>query len=397
MMRLAKLAVRFGFVALLAALPAQAQDMFAPAVTVNGTVITRYEVQQRLSFLKALRQPGDLATQATDGLISDRLQQDAAKQLGVSVSADAVKGGLAEFAARAKLSPEDFLKAVAQDGVEPETVRDFVRSGLLWRAALRAKFAGRIRVSEAEIDRAIAAGAASGGPERVLLSEIVLPDDGQTDVAALAVRIRDKVHSAADFAQMAKVFSKVGTATAGGALNWIEVTALPPDVSGAVAALKPGEMTQPLPQKGAVTLYFLREVSQSGGDAKGASQVDYAVFTPPAGTDLTRIKARLIGCDELNPLARGLGEAALQRQTLAEASLPAALRAAISGLDAGESAVVTAANGAQQLVMVCARTPASNVTPSRDDVRDGLINQKLTLLADAWLEELRSDAIILRQ
>lgn len=396
MMRMAKLAMRLGIVALLAG-PVGAQDLFAPAVTVNGTVITRYEVQQRLDFLKALRQPGDLPTQAIDGLISDRLQADAAKKLGVTVSDDDIRGGMAEFAGRANLTTDQFLKAVAENGVEPETFRDFVRSGLMWRAALRAQFGGHINVTDAEIDRAIAAGAASGGAERVLLAEIVLPDDGKTDVAALAHRIRAKVHSSKDFAQMAKVFSKVGTASNGGGLNWIEVSALPPDVAGAISALKPGEMTEPLPQKGAVTLYFLRDVSQSPGEAKGAPQVDYAIFTPPAGTDLARVKARLTACDGLYPLARGLAETALQRQTVAEASVPTGLRATLAGLDAGESAVVQGTGGATQLVMLCARMPGSAVAPSRDDVRDGIVNQKLTLLADAWLEELRSDALIVRQ
>jgi hypothetical protein len=37
------------------------------------------------------------------------------------------------------------------------------------------------------------------------------------------------------------------------------------------------------------------------------------------------------------------------------------------------------------------------VAAARDDVRTGLVNRKLTLLASAWLEELRSQAIIIRQ
>lgn len=381
-----------------AALPAVAEaDLFAPAVTVNGTVITRFELQQRLAFLKALRQTGDLAQAALDGLIADRLQQDAAKTLGATVQEADVTSGMAEFAARANLSTEDFIKALAESGVQPETFRDFVKAGVQWRAALRSKFGGGIHVSDAEVDRAIAQGAASGGTMRVLLSELVLVDDGKTDVARLAQRIRDHVKSADDFAMQAKLFSKVGTAAGGGALGWVEVSALPPNVAAAIAALKPGEMTQALPQKGAVAMYFLRDISQGSGDAKGAPMVDYAVFQPGTGVDLAGLKASLTGCDALNVQARGLPAAALQRQTTPEAALPAGLRATMAGLDAGESAVVTGANGAAQLVMLCARTPASQVAPSREDVRSVLVNRKLTLLADAYLEELRSQAIIIRQ
>ena len=144
--------------------PALAQaDLFAPAVTVNGTVVTRFEVKQRIAFLNALHQTGDVAQLATDGLIADRLQQDAAATLGATASDADVTAGMAEFAARANLSTEDFLKALAQADVQPETFRDFVKAGVLWRAALRAKFAGRIRVTDAEVDRAIAGGRPRAG------------------------------------------------------------------------------------------------------------------------------------------------------------------------------------------------------------------------------------------
>ena len=374
-----------------------AQDLFRAAITVNGTVITQYELNQRREFLQALRQPGDLAGLARDGLISDRLQLDAARQLGVKVSVEEITAGIAEFAGRAKLSSDDFLKAVAQEGVDPATVRDFVKAGVVWRGVLRAKFGGRIHVSEAEIDRAIAGGATSGGVRRVLLSEIVLPDDGKSNVGDIARRIRAKVKSADDFSFQARMFSKVGTSRDGGQLGWLDVTALPPAVAGAVAALKPGEMTQAISQQGSITLYFLRAESEGKGDRKGAAMVDYAVFVPPASADINALRGRLIGCDELNKAARGLPALALQRQTLAEASLPPELRGAMAGLDAGETAVLTGANGARELVMLCARTPASQVTASRDDIRSTLINQRVALLAEAYLEELRSDAIIVQQ
>ncbi len=381
-----------------AALPAAAQaDLFAPAVTVNGTVVTRYEVKQRIAFLNALHQPGDIAQLAMDGLISDRLQQDAAHSFGITVAEPDVTAGMAEFAGRANMATEDFLKALAESEVQPETFRDFVKAGVLWRAVLRAKFGGRIHVSDAEVDRAIAMGAASGGAKRVLLSEIVLPDDGKSDVTTIAQRIKDHVKNADDFALQAKLFSKVNTAADGGVLGWVDVTALPPDVVAAIAALKPGEMTPPIPQQGAVALYFLRDQSEGEGTAKGASTVDYAVFQPSTATDLARLQASISGCEQLNVQARGMPAAALQRQTSPEASVPLGLRAAMSGLDAGESAVVTGANGAAQLLMICARRPASAVEPSADDVRSQLVNRRLTMLAQAYLEELRSQAIIVRQ
>lgn len=372
-------------------------DQFAPAVTVNGTVITRYEVNQRRDFLRALNQQGDQQQMALTGLISDRLQTDAAKKLGVTISDADVQAGMDEFATRGNLATADFLTTIAQNGVEPQTFRDFVKAGLLWREVLRAKFGGTIQISEAQVDRALAAGAASGGKLQVLLSEIVLPSDDKNDRNLIVQRIQAKVKSADDFAFQARLYSKVDTAKAGGALGWLDRDVLPPAVTQALTRMKPGEMTGPIPQKGAITLYFLRDESQSAGDAKGAPMVDYALLQPGGGLDLARVQQRVTSCDDLYVAARGLQPAALQRQTVPEAALPGILRGIVAGLDAGESALVSAANGTPALVMLCSRIPQSQVTPSRDNVRSGLINQKVNLLAQAYLEELRSDAIIVQE
>ncbi|MBI1172224.1 hypothetical protein GC209_12550 [bacterium] len=394
---------RLGAVAILglafgAGSPVLAQsDQFAPAVTVNGTVITRYEINQRRAFLAALNQQGDQEKQAMDGLISDRLQMDEAKKLGVTVTDAEITAGMGEFAARGNLSTDDFLKAIAQNGVQPETFRDFVKAGLLWRAVLQAKFAGTIQISEAQIDRALTEGAGSGGKLQVLLSEIVLPDDGVNDRNLIVQRIKEKVKTEQDFAFQAQLYSKVDTAKAGGALGWIDRDLLPPAVGQALARIKPGEMTDAIPQQGALTLYFLRAEGQVAGDPKGAPMVDYALFQPGAGLDLARLQQSLTSCDGLYVAARGLPASALQRQTVPESTLPATLRGTVAGLDEGESALVTAANGTPALVMLCSRIPQSQVPPSRDNVRSGLVNQKVNLLAEAFMEELRSDANIVMQ
>lgn len=371
---------------------ALAQDnLFRPAVTVNGTVVTQYELRQRILFLQVLRQPGDLPKEAIDGLIQDRLRSDAAKKLGVTVAPDEITAGMAEFAARANLSTDAFLKAIAPGGVEPETFRDFVQAGILWRSVIRAHFGGQVHVTAAEVDRAIANGAASGGALRVLLSEIVIPTGGKDDAMAIALRLKQSITTPAAFAIAAQNYSKSGTAKAGGALDWIEVPTLPKDVAPKILALKPGEITAPIAVTGAVELFLLRDISQSAGAAKGTPQVDYARFTPPAGSDLQALRGKLDGCADLNTAARGLPANSLQRQTVAESSLPPDLQGLISGLDASETAVLP---GGAALIMLCSRNPLAQVAASRDDVTTELLNRKLGLLAASYMEELRSDAII---
>lgn len=284
-----------------------------------------------------------------------------------------------------KIGLPEFLAVMAKAGVAPETFRDFVKAGLLWRNATRAQLAGRVEVSEAEVDRALGMGASAGEGRRVLLSELVIPTDAARDVVALAGRVRLAVHTEKDFAMMARQFSKAATARNGGELGWLDEANLPPDVQGALSGLHEGEMTNVLPIAGGAALYFLRGEGATQGDANsGASVVDYAVFA--GGT--SALAAQVSGCDGLYAPARRGGS--LARATQPEASLPADLAPVIAGLDAGEARALP--DG--RLVMVCSRIRASGDPAAREAVRTDILNRKVGLLAEAWAEELRFNAFI---
>ncbi len=375
--------------------PLAAQDDgFSAAAKVNSQVITRYELDQRIQMMTVFRQPGNIPEMALNSLIDDALRRDAARQAEITVAPEEVQAGMAEFASRANMPIEKFMEELGKAGVAPETLRDFVEAGLLWRDVVRAKFRPVTRISEAEIDRAIGAGAASGGEKRVLLSEIILPLDTEVDAMTLAQRIRQTATSSQAFSMAAKNFSKAPSANAGGQLGWISVSALPPALAPTILALEIGQMTDPIVTEASVQLYFLRDVSQAEGDAKGAPEVEYIQFFAPAGLDLASLSKSLDTCDDVYDLARGFPPEAVQRATLAEAGLPGGLGAAISRLDPGETAILPGEAGTASLVMLCRRAPASDYAPSRDDVAGTLLNNRLGLLATAYLEELRSNAFI---
>ena len=343
--------------------------------------------------MSLLRQPGDIPKLAVQSLIDDALRRDVAEKLDVVASADEVKGGMVDFASRANLPIEEFLAALAKGGVAPETLRDFVEAGVLWRAVVRSQFTEAAEISDAEIDRAIGAGAASGGEMRVLLSEIIIPTGGEVDAMVLAQRLKLTATTTATFSMAAQNYSKAPSARAGGQLGWIPVSALPPAIAPRILALKIGEMTDPISIPGAVQLFLLRDLSIGSGEAVGAAEVDYAQLFVPVGTDLSAAVAQLDTCDDLYDLVKGLSPESLQRATVLEASLPGTLRSIIGGMDPGEAAAI-ATSAAPSIVMLCNRLPQSELPASRDDVSSNLLSSKLGLLATAYLEELRSNAII---
>lgn len=390
-------ALAMGLAAVFASVPVRAGNAIGPALQVNAEVVTTYELDQRIRLMEVLNQPGDVPLIARRTLIDDRLRHAAAKAQGVTVSDEEVVAGMTEFAARGQLTLDQLLQLLDKNGVDAVALRDFVRSGLEWRNAVRARYQGKVSVSEAEIDRAIAAGVAAGGELQVLLSEIVLPTGtDQGDPAILAARITEGAHSLRAFQVFAQKYSKSDSAKAGGQLDWRPLSSLPPNLAGAIEALKPGEMTVPLPVEGGIAIYWLRDESEGPGEGTPSYDLDILrlAYGPGGEAALQSLAGKALRCGDLYPAARGLPEEALVRETLAERSLPADLAGVLAGMDPGEAVVRTAANGAPELVMLCARLPQTAIPPSRDAVRVQLVNRKLALLADGWLESLRSNAIV---
>ena len=399
---------------------ASAQEgLFAPRMVINGQTITNFEVEQRMMFLRALRAPGDLEKEALKALVRDRLAAQAAKDLEIKLTAEQVDEGVKEFAGRANLTPEQFTQALADEGVAPETFRDFVANGILWREVVRAKFSQQVRISDAQIDRALAENAKT--PQvQVLLSELILPVQGDevADVVAQAREIKATAGSEQGFAAAARQYSAAPSANNGGRLEWLPITNLPPAIVGQVLTLSLGEVSDPIVVPEAVVLFQLNGVSDLESRMPARVEVEYARFALPADMDPATVRAEADDCGDLYPLAKGLAPEALQVVTQDIGAVPQDIGLELAKLDPGES-VLRVRGAAREVLMLCLRTGIPEEDPTaaaevpvttgddappegaedapavdREAVRTRLGNEQLNALAEAFMEELRSEAII---
>ncbi len=379
--------------------PGAAQDNpFAPRIIINDRAVTEYEYQQRLLFMRLLNAPGDLEKEAMDGLIQDRLRVQEAKRLGLKPDEKAVRQGMEEFAGRARMTAEEFTKALGGAGVSPETFRDFVSAGVIWREVIRAKFGPTTKVSEAEIDRAIE-GETRKMALSVAISELIIPaQPGEEEQAmALARRIQSEVKSEAGFAAAVARHSAAGSRAQGGRLPMMPLTNLPPQISGIILALSPGQVSAPLAIPGAVALFQLRDIAEAKPDKAAPVQVEYARLTLPPGEESLRqfaqVQARADTCKDIYGILPGLPESQMRIETHSMGEIPADLGMDLARLDPGES-VIRDRGAAQELLMLCARQPAAEEPVNRNAVRDSLLNRKLEAQSDLYLARLRADALI---
>jgi peptidyl-prolyl cis-trans isomerase SurA len=376
--------------------PSAAQD-FSPRLFVNDRVITQFEVDQRVAFLKVLRSPGDLEEEALKGLVEDRLRQTEAERLELEATEEEVRAGMEEFAQRANLTAEQLIAELGKVGIAPETLRDFVAAGVVWRKAVRARFQGQVPISENDVDLALEA-ATRPGQLRVLLSELVLPvpegEDGLEQLE-LATSLSQSVRGEAEFAAAAQEYSAAPTAKDGGRLEWLPLTNLPGPVASAAIVLDPGEVSEPLTVPGAIVLFLLRDLALDTSAPPIRVTVEWAEFlVPDDPAEIARVKAAVDVCYDLNAQARGLPADRLTVTSLPASQVPGDVALELARLDPGESSVALTRGGFRRFLMLCGREETLEEPPTRDDVRQRVIAQKLDGLAEAYLQELRSAAII---
>lgn len=381
-------------------LPAASQGLFAPRLYVGDGAITEFEVQQRARFMELVG-GGRGEKAALDALVDDQVYLQAAKRAGVKITDDQLKAGIAEFAARANLSPEEFFTRLAGQGVSQETVRDFVRAGLLWREVVRARFSPRARVTEAEVDRALSAEAQRPGME-ILLSEIILPTMPQYAAQSreIADAIKTHVNSAATFEEAASRFSASASRERGGRLEWMPLSNLPPHIAATLKELRPGQMSDEIEVPNAVAFFLMRGLREGPRPSAKGVTVDYAELLLPGGrteaalAEAARIRARVDDCDDLYTVARDLPAGQLQRRQLPMSQVPGDVGLELARMDAHEVSTQLTRGDALVFLMLCAREPLREQEISRDDMRSRLVNQKIAGLANAYLAELKADMII---
>ena len=384
---------------LAAPLAADAQSPFSAAARVNDAIVTNFEIDQRALFLQVIRTPGELRSVALESLVNERLQLAEARRLGVVASDQEIAEGIAEFAARAELSAEEFLDAIGEEGVAPETFRDFVANSISWRNVVQARFGARARAATSDdaVARAIAHDPQLGSGQ-ILLAELIVPvtpENRETlrdDLAQLAADLNFEIDL---FTEAARRFSAAPTRDEGGLTGWRALDGIPAELREDMVLLSVGETYGPVVLGPAIGIFQLRGLSQGSFRAPATASIDYATLSLAAsGTAegqaaLAALRAEIDQCDDLYALRPG----AFVRQDQPLSAIPTEIAMVLSTLDAGEIGVTAGRDGTATAVIMC----ASTITPPEggmEAVRQRLFAAQLEANAAALLEELRADAII---
>ena len=400
------------------ALPATAQ--ISISATVNGKPITNYDIEQRALFLgyatniEITDQNRDrIFEDALQLIIDDELRLEAARSLLNDVEAS-VLPQVREFIN--KTFGTDSLsgnRALQQAGIDPMTVQQKYVSDVAWSNFISTRFSDKFSNIESRIDDELERISKNAAKPQLKLAEIVLspsPVRSLEQTRDLAGEMVAAIRKGASFTEIARQYSVSGSASRGGDVGWAMTEKLPKPFRDALQGLENGQVTEPLLLDGAVYILRRNGERKDGLVDGSASRVWLArAILPVAATasDADRLEAgakverdteNLQGCDALAELNATYGSTVISKlDDMLISDLTPQMQKLIASLTPGEpSAPLGFAEGIASM-MVCKIEAPQIALPSRDDIRQVLLDKTFGSLSERQLLRLRRTAVIERR
>ena len=139
-------------------------------ILVNDVPITAYDISQRQRLMqvggaKASRQA------AVDELIDETLQMIEAERRGVVVPESQVNGAFGSIASRVRMSPAQFTKALASQGVDASSLKKRLKAQIAWQQLVQRRTALKASVKREDVTAALLE---KGNPEAMTIREFTL-------------------------------------------------------------------------------------------------------------------------------------------------------------------------------------------------------------------------------
>lgn len=393
------------------------------AVIVNDGVImqSQYtkrlnEVRETLTSRNAELPPADvLQQQVLERMILDELQLQMGERSGIRVSDEELNESIAGLAARNQLSPDAFLKMLAQGGLTEADVREQIRNEIIINRVRQYRVAERTQVTEQEVKNFLNSSLGKMHlSEDYRLANILIPlsDSPSADEVSHAEQtihtILTQLEQGADFQKLAMRYSASENALEGGDMGWRKAGQLPPPFDNMISQLEVGQYTQPMRTAGGVIILKVLDKQGDENTYREETLVRHILIKPseirtPEATQqmAQRLHQRIKNGEDFAQLARQFSEdtgSALHGGDLGWSdpeSLVPEFRTTMQNTPIGEISQPFASPFGWHILQVQDR----RVTDSSQEMREQqalniLHNRKYEEELQLWLREIRDEAYV---
>ncbi|WP_438996063.1 peptidylprolyl isomerase [Candidatus Puniceispirillum sp.] len=384
---------------------------------VDGKPITNYDVDQRVSFLKAVTNLPEteniekqIRKDALQMLVDDALKMQAALSINPQVRQQA-NGPAADLINQSFASDsESGSAALRRLNLNYDAVKTKFATDLIWSGYLQDKFADKFAEINEKIELELERITADASQPQVNISEIVLAPEPNRPLAAtmtLATEMVSAIKKGADFNAIAQQYSAAGTAQQGGRLGWVLLERLPEKLQTMIAPLNIGGVSDPIQLDGAVYIFKKTGDRKDGANDISQSRIWLVRAILPVNADATKpdrleAAARLgrdvtdiRDCDAMAALHQEYGSGAAPRlDDLRLGELAPQMQNLVKKLNVGEPSEALSFSEGVASFMVCKRLKPELNLPTREDIYRGQFNRLFGSLSERYLLRLRRKASI---
>ena len=381
--------------------------------TVNDSVITGFDLRQRMLLLIAMTQvqptPENIPAiqqEAMNALIDERLQiQELANYEDLRVTDEEVNAEIAAMAQEVGATPDAYLSFLESGGIRSQTLREQLRTQIGWQQLVGGRFQSRARVSKGALDAAMRQIAEAASKKQYLIGEIYIDAarvGGQQAALNGANQLVQQMVQGAPFQNVAQQFSAAPSATRGGDAGWVVAGTVNPILQTAMDQLEVGQLSRPIPVEGGVYVIYMRD--KRDGAAASLVQLKQVMVELPETASEADVAAATQRLEALRPqltcdtmLQRATSEQGLLGADLGEADVqnlaPQFQQVARSAAVGSISTPVRTPLGLH-LLGVCGRRVGGAEAPDVRQVENQLFRQNLATLGRRYMRDLREDALI---
>lgn len=394
--------------------PSYAQGVMRIAAVVNDDVISAHDLAQRVRLTIATSRIPDtpqvrrrLASSILRTMIDERLKLQAAENVGIEINDEQIEDGLKRYAQSHKINPDMLAQALDQIGVDIMVLEEQAEAEIAWSLYLKRTSGQRIRVSDQEVDAALAQIEANKGKPEYNFAEIFLPVDTPSEEAGarqMAQRLLGHIQEGSSFEGLARDFSKSPSAAEGGVLGWVQSGNIDPNIENTLERLEIGQYSAPVRTPAGFYLLKLNDKRISGQEKADEildiAQIMLPYTTPESKAQVQQTAQNLVpqfqSCELAPQVAQQVpGAQGTTIDNLQMSSTLPALRTALANVQKGQITFFERPN-ALVVIMVCERrqAPAQPEIAKRREIENRLRLEKIGREERRLLQQERRAAFV---
>ncbi|WP_148216829.1 peptidylprolyl isomerase [Phenylobacterium zucineum] len=386
------------------------------AAVVNDEIISTYDLAQRMRLLIATSgvQPTEqtlpqFQREALVSLVDERLQfqelrrVEREQKIDIVATDEEVDEEIADMARQNNMTREQFLSFLGARGIGVDTLRQQIRAQVSWARWIRGRYGSRLRIGDDQIAATQARLEAAAAKPQYQISEVLIDASrvgGMQQAMQGAQQLVAQMQQGAPFPAVARQFSALPTAAAGGDAGWISQGEMPTEVEQVLEQMRPGQLSQPIPVRDGVYIVYLRDKRAGGGATlvnlkQAAVPLAQGADEAEARAKLEALRPKITSCETLEQAAAGVeGVVAGDLGEAEVADLAPAFRQAAETLQIGQVSEPIRTNAGLHLVAVCGRRAAGEAQVDREQIENRLYGQQLSMIARRYMRDLRNSATI---